>query len=144
MLKIRGTAGAATMFSRHGSTSLAKLGRLVVSAGGPFESAMCFVVRPACSTITAGSCSRLAGFVRTASIPPQTRVQANAPNSPTTSFSPWLRKKSTIDSLLKLMLGFFMASPSWGGLDVVLVLVSVLDWGSNVELDQAAGSAGGG
>jgi hypothetical protein len=46
------------------------------------------------------------------------------------------------------MLGFFIASPSWGGLDEVLVLVSVLvsvlDWGSNVKLDQTAGSAGGG
>ena len=88
VLKIRGAAGAVTTFSRHGSTCLARLGRLVVSAGGPLESPMCFIVRPAISTITGGSWSRFGCFVRTASIPPQTRVQANAPNSPTTSFSP--------------------------------------------------------
>jgi hypothetical protein len=118
-LNSRGAAGVATTFSRHGSTSLARLGRFVVSAGGAFDSPMCFNVRPACSAITVGSCSRFAGFVRTASIPPHTRVQASAANSPTTSFSPWLRKKSTIDSLLKLIFGFFMASPSTIGWGVV-------------------------
>jgi hypothetical protein len=60
-----------------------------------------------------------------------------------------LRKKSTIDSLLKLMLGFFMASPSWGrsgrGLGFGFGVRSDRQGlGTGRKHDQTAGSAGGG